>query len=606
MVGDGMKHLKTVTKISLLAFGFLLQALSSFSLSAYSGEASQSRKSNLSSSSVRGHSEFEDYLRSRGKLPKTFRGLIKDGNEFTGSIFKSTDFSRIHSLLIPDSRSLKRDESSYTHPRRLARWESFRTFLGFNESDQSLEVISWDPAINSSAFFIVERFGTDHAEVKRLPDEGNLCLSCHQHQGPIFPRAPWSEVAEILGRDRSVSKEFGREIDRKVKENYIDRFKGKELPELSGGATFFDLELRSYNSGMQTARVCQEACGDDRQCRRSLIELALIQKIKRHVEATEFSSERLQEVYRREEKVKNEITRRMSPHWPAHGFEYVSDVIPDREPLAGGHPEGEVTEIVVTDAEKAMAGLAQTKSRLSPRPPLNLFSVMLLPFSADRSAVSFDENPIEVLKEIAGIEIVKHQGFLGNVGDPKMKRPKINQFRSAQEFKDLNGFWAVGNFCFGLYPGSLFEIGQLGSVALVKKITESSRQDFSSLIEHWPPSREAFLTVVRKIIKDEPDLGHETVKQLQYSPVTSRPQALEITAVDQKGIAKDLVQYCGKCHAGQDVLDLPLTDLDALANYENGLVIEYLKDQEMPPVSAPQLSEKQRNHIIQQLEHHRN
>lgn len=111
------------------------------------------------------------------------------------------------SLMIPFGRSLLKGQADFKLPRVLAATDFHghnspaslalaprgQLFLGFTESADEIEVISYNEAAGRFEFQLVQDYSANGVP-KLVYARRAVCLTCHQGGGPIFSERPWSET----------------------------------------------------------------------------------------------------------------------------------------------------------------------------------------------------------------------------------------------------------------------------------------------------------------------------------------------------------------------------------------------------------------------------
>lgn len=104
------------------------------------------------------------------------------------------------SVLIPLGRSQQRHQASFQDPRRVVGFRSravdgihARLFLGYTEKAEQIEVMSLRDGQTEFDFQLVDNYRAASKPVVKTANR-NVCLSCHQHGGPIFTPTPWAET----------------------------------------------------------------------------------------------------------------------------------------------------------------------------------------------------------------------------------------------------------------------------------------------------------------------------------------------------------------------------------------------------------------------------
>jgi hypothetical protein len=138
----------------------------------------------------------------RRELPFPFAQLISRLEAAAGC----TNRERCtHAVLIPLGRSLQRVAASpnfFAHPRIVAAVTEEgsggqalrdRLFLGYQDAQGVIEVISYNEVLGRFEFQIVKNY-REGAQPQVFQGRRAICLSCHQNHGPIFSRQVWSET----------------------------------------------------------------------------------------------------------------------------------------------------------------------------------------------------------------------------------------------------------------------------------------------------------------------------------------------------------------------------------------------------------------------------
>ena len=148
-----------------------------------------------------GHSDYQ--------IPYPFSALIQRLRNHLDPSEES-----VKKVRIPIGRSLRRESAApdYFHSPRIviaADAEPIevqgqaglnlkgRLFLGYQESAEILEIISYNPEAGRFEFQEVRNYGVG-LKPKVTYANRPLCLSCHQNAGPIFPKEPWLETDSNL------------------------------------------------------------------------------------------------------------------------------------------------------------------------------------------------------------------------------------------------------------------------------------------------------------------------------------------------------------------------------------------------------------------------
>lgn len=148
-----------------------------------------------------GQSLFDDLFKSGGRydLPYPFERL-------SAGIEKANGGAKPRAVLIPLGRSLQRlaaDPDYFASPRvvvgvdaagaKAERNLKDRLFIGYQPKSTSLEVISYNETAGRFEFQVVSNYTDARQPLVEYADR-ELCTSCHQGHGPIFPIAQWNET----------------------------------------------------------------------------------------------------------------------------------------------------------------------------------------------------------------------------------------------------------------------------------------------------------------------------------------------------------------------------------------------------------------------------
>ena len=162
-----------------------------------------------SAGSERPSSEVQDGGPNKYKIPYPIESLLERLNHQLGEDING-DQNDVKKVFIPFSRCVNRYAAApnfYESPRIVVAANSEhhgqkspnrihlknRIFLGYQQSANAIEVISYNDQLGEFTFQVVTNYAEDSTpEVSRA--NASQCLSCHQNKGPIFPRAPWAET----------------------------------------------------------------------------------------------------------------------------------------------------------------------------------------------------------------------------------------------------------------------------------------------------------------------------------------------------------------------------------------------------------------------------
>ncbi len=186
------------------------------------------------------HDLSDDATTLRGDLPPRGRSLfdqltmVRDGDGYRQVIpypyqelrrlIESQTAAPTLVTMFPRGRSLQRNaarEAPFRYPRLVMaaasgtkptpdNWGLLlqdRLYIGYVESTNQLEVISFNDADGRFEFQLVENYGPTGADVRYASRE--FCQSCHQNQAPIFSVAPWDETTANPKIQEQVARAMG-------------------------------------------------------------------------------------------------------------------------------------------------------------------------------------------------------------------------------------------------------------------------------------------------------------------------------------------------------------------------------------------------------------
>jgi hypothetical protein len=216
-------------------------------------------------------------------------------------------------VLIPNGRSLQKKSTDLKHP-RIINAMGEEIFLGYSPKSKSVEIISLNETELRFDFYEVKNYESGKT---LIPTRANtaLCFSCHQHEGPIFSRFPWSEAAHP-----------GGQLMDKVVEKYpgVQKYHGAYLVAPYYSSSFqaapakIDIAIRHANQRLQTLKACAAICKNDYACKKVVMK-ALLEKM----------------AGPENPKTVEELKKYVIPVWPSDGFQYASSILPSRKPFDG-------------------------------------------------------------------------------------------------------------------------------------------------------------------------------------------------------------------------------------------------------------------------------
>ena len=210
-----------------------------------------------------------------------------------------------------------------------------RLFIGYQERSGVLEVISFNEQADRFEFQIVENYREGAVPQVRLANRA-LCVSCHHHHGPIFPRAGWDET----NQNTSVA----ARVHRARPDLYgIQSFLLNESAALIDNAT--DRASEHLLARMLWRRACGASSPHRSKCHRAMLLAALQYRLSGSNGfdrgAPEFKAH-----------VMTALRDAFATRW-RHGLKLPSADLPNREPLNDASP----------------SELSALQDPLTPRPP---------------------------------------------------------------------------------------------------------------------------------------------------------------------------------------------------------------------------------------------
>lgn|GEM_PF-6788645 len=239
----------------------------------------------------------------------------------------------VEKVLVPEGRSVQRKSADSANPRVLYAIDTpeGKIFLGFAKNAKQIEIISWNQSEQRFDFQVVQNYTPGGKPNVHTPS--GSCTSCHQNNGPIFPKSPWSEM------------ENQTLIDEMRRDTGGNSYEGIDLPPVlaTTPADSFDRMVRGANSDLQKGTMCQQVCGPERtaqyrQCRKNLLLLAVNDDQQRQ-EQVDFGilGEAEGPSARDKEIVKQAITElktTLNSTWPSNNFAFINPELPDRNPVS--------------------------------------------------------------------------------------------------------------------------------------------------------------------------------------------------------------------------------------------------------------------------------
>ncbi len=524
------------------------------------------------------HSVFETVItQNKNEIPYPFPDLVRFLFQKSG-----TSSRRVTMVLVPKSRSLQAKFIDFKHPRLLTLvGYQFPTFLGYAPTTNQIEVISFNSKEARFEFHEVLDY-KEGGHPHLVQSNRELCIQCHQHGGPIFPRAPWGEMVQRrAGSEEAFFKKHGHfdlipshqkdfnlvaeaiikalgnqktyyGVDLKNYQSKEDAFIG---PTFRGPAATYAFDLRLTNWSAQKKFIGKVLCGQDIECRLKLLKTALIQPavwLKLGKMDHQARDPILKNYY---QKVTSEI---VDHYWPKDGFEYPSPVLPDRSALKtkNGKPVGYLIRPLVKGADYTFFDM------LNDYPPSEFYYLHSL------NLIDFKGVPIE--------EFHAEETTDSMILDPKTPRPPVGHISRDQ----------AGEFLFlSISEGLNFSIQDEGVLAPLEveklsKVLEQSK--YREFVYQWPPNTNLVMAEVLKDMK--------RFKESEVYLAASSENINKVAWISEESLpARSAIHgtlfthYCASCHLQQNLesYNLPLNDLQKLALVPK--ICKDLSENKMPP-----------------------
>ncbi len=253
------------------------------------------------------NSIFDQFVAAnQGVLPYPVPTLMDRLQDFSGLPVFGADPTesvvRPFALLLPQGRSRQVGSTSFREPRILIatapvdegekgrfalRGLADRLFIGYAKGSNEAEAISWDNDAGEFKFYLIKNYipqpGLPQA-IRNVPK--GRCNSCHQSDGPLFSRAPWSEsnMNAVQGPHRRseisqlIIDEVGSDFYEGVPIDVLHPSQSPPAPsveqrELLAGR--FDGMVESANSLIQARKLAQQACGQQFDCKKVYLKSVL-------------------------------------------------------------------------------------------------------------------------------------------------------------------------------------------------------------------------------------------------------------------------------------------------------------------------------------------
>ena len=156
--------------------------------------------------------------------------------------------------------------------------ESGDLFMGYAPNHKALEVISYNPKKGSYDFFLIENY--EPGKKPRIISNPAICLTCHQNEGPIFPKFPWTEFLGHPASEKVLDSKDNAIVDMIKKKNPERIQIGGINLERKFDPNFvaaFDNLIRQSNQRIVANKFCASLCPgqNEVECPRNLIKIFL-------------------------------------------------------------------------------------------------------------------------------------------------------------------------------------------------------------------------------------------------------------------------------------------------------------------------------------------
>jgi mono/diheme cytochrome c family protein len=505
---------------------------------------------------------------------------------------------------------------------------------------EEIEIISWNYHLHQYEFLLITNYrplrtGETLAQVTPVlfsTGQKENCSSCHQNGAGILPRAPWQEflAQNFFGGDSKALTqviENGRLLA--IQENPI-LIEFSDRTEFSPiDFNFFDSAIRDSNSIVQTAKICNQACGSSIQCKKEMLYMALVGDNLTPLEVLDEQSM---------------FTNAAGPTWPTHSFGYRSSILPDRNPLEG--KEGTTTTFKVKDEHKTreelmsmlnnqlFRGHNQTpkETEILGRQDKGINFVKRI--RENVNLIGYDEGIASLnLTVFPATAVIKNKiDTLGSIistngetslnpGDPKTLRPIVSKATPAFAVKLLSKF---GGFaCYGLSETQRAPLMTIHRTNLQRFIFDTTV--FDEFVRQNDFSGKTILDLFEK---NKSCLSHGNCQEADLTKFTQAAKTNTTIVSGQQHVSKKprdantpgaiVSRYCANCHGVPgaprplpvNLADqVPNQELEKLSKYRSSSgkgALDYVSGAngvtQMPPATAKQPSPQEREILIKELQ----
>lgn len=479
-----------------------------------------------------------------GALPFPFEELV-------AALAAEDSTARVGAVLIPRGRSLQKDAAKphyFSAPRIVVAFGpkdqahrdlpplklQSRLFIGYVESAEQLEVISYNESMGRFEFQVV----TDYGGTKQAPKLAKIyyadravCLGCHKGQMPIFPRTPWNETSGNTA----------------ISTNIAAAMQGAET-SIYHGAPVYDIDLANVNliddsvakaSSLTTRnQIWVEGCGnnvkDGAVCRAAFLRYGILSAVG---ESAPYNSS----AQSSDLDVLSQIDLRLSK-LPAQNFpRFVSDI----EPL-----------------------------------PIPFFSIFEL---AEPTAAQQEQ--IAIAKKL----VPHFKVPLGSPLDVSTRQPK-NFGITFDIDEDMPGFFRDSSLR-GLFVAMKNDSTRLANA--VTRLLEKSQRGETDIFAPKPFVRSRIFTELLREAKVEPSHINFCCenKNLKFrSPPEALPEVnARETSFTKTRVLDHLKEFCGRCHISSSYIPAFLSgsDQDILDRFKADIplaesIVERIESGSMP------------------------
>lgn len=487
--------------------------------------------------------------RNCGKVPYPIEeigaGLRVEGHIFShGDMGDGVDFFRI-----PYGRSLVREHTNLRRPRYLTQFSYLNQvtggflpllYLGYTPSTAQIEIISWSDLKSRYEFYVVENYHQESGQIVH-PDRGT-CITCHQNGGPIFSRAPWTEI------------EGASRLNFALSENTPGAPKASAKP----GPLAYDSRVRQSAWALKMFDVCKSIC-ETAQCKSDFMAALISESLKRvSVNLTSPFQTPKDTVYPLHQFFAEHPENRLDSYRGRP-----SSVIPNRN-------TDESNESQILNAHIDVLHIPGTQN-LDP----NIYNEGVLDSSRPLSKSSRikSENGTEAL----------------SLEDPKLPRP----LQTLTKTEIVNGAATAVKICYGVWAEQIRSLGLSVEAMVTNLRTSKSAEKFFA---HEFPSADRTLRFLSGAEILSPAIAPSP------APGSRETRSPQVVLLETCGACHG----SGLNSLGSGGYVLPLDSVSELREYgrrQPGLVLRMIRDRIMPPRESKfSITLKEREQLLKYLE----